>query len=244
VSVLDRCVHGAHRRALYHPYLVATDAGILAMIAFSAWYAARTSDLSFARFALAFGLMQAGYLAIRAARRRFFGIASRSFLQDSVLFILPLYATASALLGNGVRSSLDLAGLDLPLGLAFIRVGCFLGGCCYGVPARWGVRYTRDVLRDARGCRRFTPGDEPSERVLPMQLFEAAFNAVAFVALVVWAPRGLVLPLYLAGYGVWRFVSDFWRVSSARPRRAGLSEAQWASLLVLAGAGAFVWLSR
>lgn len=234
-SCLDACVRASHRRAAYHPYLVATDLGIAAMIALSAWFAARTEDLSFGRFVVAFAIMQAGYLGVRTLRRRLVGIASRSFLQDALLFILPMYLGASALLGNGLVSSLDLAGLELPLGVAFIRVGCFLGGCCYGVPARWGVLYDADVLVTARGCRTFTPGDRPSGRVVPMQLFEAAFNAVAFVALVAWAPRGRVLVLYLLAYGVWRFVSDFWRRASARPRRAGLSEAQWVSVGVVYG---------
>lgn len=240
MTCLDACVRAAHRRAAYHPYLVATDVGVAAIIAFSAWFAARTADLAFDRFVFAFAIMQGGYLGVRALRRRF-GTASRSFLQDALLFVLPMYLGASALLGNGIVSSLDLAGLELPLGLAFIRVGCFLGGCCYGVPARWGVLYGDDVLVAARGCRTFTPGDKPPGRVVPMQLFEAAFNVAMFAALVTWAPRGRALVLYLLGYGVWRFVSDFWRRASARPRRAGLSEAQWVSLAVVyASAGILV----
>ena len=38
-------------------------------------------------------------------------------------------------------SIMDLAGLCVPLALAFGRVGCFLNGCCYGKPTTlpWGV---------------------------------------------------------------------------------------------------------
>ena len=73
-----------------------------------------------------------------------------------------------------------------------------------------------------------------------MQLFEAGINALLFSALLVWAlvgptgTEGRALPAYLVGYGVWRFASDFWRDVSARPRRAGLSEAQWMAMIVVA----------
>jgi prolipoprotein diacylglyceryltransferase len=142
-------------------------------------------------------------------------------------------------MGNEIGASIDLAGLDLALGLAFIRLGCFLGGCCYGRPARWGVLYRSEQLTVVRGWRTFSCGPVPSGRVVPIQLFEAAFSASAFAVLVAWrthvpSAQGRVLLAFMVAYGIWRFVSDFWRGTSVRPRWAGLSEAQWVSTAVAA----------
>ncbi|MBN8613919.1 MAG: prolipoprotein diacylglyceryl transferase [Deltaproteobacteria bacterium] len=242
---LEAWVHASHRVRIagraYHPYFLATDLGTVAIAAFSAWFCAWRTELSFPAFLAAFLVMQASYFAVRALRARYLGMTSRSFLQDSVLVILPAFAIASVGLGNDILASLDLAALDLALGATFIRVGCFLGGCCYGRVARWGVAYPSRLLVPVRGCRTYTPGEMPAGRVIPIQLFESAFNACAFVALLAWsregAPSGHLLPGYLGAYGLWRLVSDFWRASSARPRRMGLSEAQWASLVVVVVAG-------
>lgn len=246
--ILDACIVRAHRLSFggrrYHPYFAATDAGTVAIVAFSAWFARARPGVGFWRFVLAFALMQLGYVGFRAVKRRLFGITSRSFLQDSVLFILPAFAAASVAVGNDLSASLDLAGLDLALGAAFIRVGCFVGGCCYGRAWKGGVLYPAALLTPVRGCRTYDPGDVPDGRVIPIQLAEAAFNAASFACLLVLAAndraRGLILPLYLLGYGAWRFAADFLRTSSARPRRAGLSEAQWVSLVVVAVMAAVV----
>ena len=40
----------------------------------------------------------------------------------------------------------DLFACAVPLFHAFGRVGCFLGGCCYGVPCRWGFTATENPL--------------------------------------------------------------------------------------------------
>ena len=42
------------------------------------------------------------------------------------------------LVGEPVEQGVDLAGMVIPLGLFFGRMGCFLGGCCFGRPIDWG----------------------------------------------------------------------------------------------------------
>ncbi|NJN86544.1 MAG: prolipoprotein diacylglyceryl transferase [Leptolyngbyaceae cyanobacterium SL_7_1] len=85
--------------------------------------------------------MQTLYMIVRLLKYQIWGIAERSYIQDAILILLPTYALISRALGNAIAPSMDLAALDLALGVAFIRVGCFLGGCCYGRPAVWGVKY-------------------------------------------------------------------------------------------------------
>lgn len=242
-STLETLVRDSHNirmfGRLYHPYHIAKDIGTIVLLIFSAWWIRDRSQLSFLAFVSAFLSMQTVYLIVRLVKYRMWGIAERSYLQDSILILLPTYGLASLVLGNAIAPAMDLAALDLALGVAFIRVGCFLGGCCYGRPAVWGVKYHEAQLVQVRGCRTYTPGPLPLEPVIPMQLFESAFNFVLFVALLVWgllAPEqadGKVLLVYFLAYGCWRLISDFWREVSARPRRAGFSEAQWVSAIVV-----------
>lgn len=236
---------------IYHPYHFAKDIGTIVLLIFSAWWVHNRSQLNFLAFIGAFLSMQMVYTTVRFLKYRIWGIAERSYLQDSILILLPTYALTSVALGNAIAPSMDLAALDLSLGVAFIRVGCFLGGCCYGRPAGWGVKYQEPLLVQVRGCRTYTPGLLPLEPVIPMQLFESAFNLVVFIALLVWgliAPEqsdGKVLLVYFLAYGGWRFTSDFWREVSARPRRAGLSEAQWLSVIVvMASSSILLYLGR
>jgi prolipoprotein diacylglyceryltransferase len=242
-STLETLIRSSHNirifGRLYHPYHLAKDIGTVVLLIFSAWWVRDRSQLNFLAFVGAFLSMQTVYTIVRLLKYQVWGIAERSYLQDSTLILLPTYALTSVALGNAIAPSMDLAALDLALGVAFIRVGCFLGGCCYGRPAVWGVKYQEEQLVQVRGCRTYTPGPLPLEPVIPMQLFESAFNLVLFIALLVWgllAPEqsdGNVLPVYFLAYGCWRFTSDFWREVSARPRRAGLSEAQWVSVIVV-----------
>lgn len=244
-SILDDLVRCSHTIRVfgwrYHPYHLAKDVGTITLLIFSLWWVSQRPELKFLAFVGAFLTMQMAYLIVRLLKYRIWGIAERSYIQDTIFILLPTYALASLVLGNAIAPAMDLAALDLALGVAFIRVGCFLGGCCYGRPAVWGVRYQEAQLVSVRGCRTYTPSPLPLECVIPMQLFESAFNLVLFITLLIWqllAPEqsdGKILLVYFLAYGCWRFISDFWREVSARPRRAGFSEAQWVSAMVVTG---------
>jgi phosphatidylglycerol:prolipoprotein diacylglycerol transferase len=128
-----------------------------------------------------------------------------------------------------VRGLMDFVATALPLGHAFGRVGCFLNGCCQGVAAAtpWGIR-------DADGVSR-----------LPVQLVEAAFNAVLYLVLLRFyrhrpAPAtGRVAALYFMTYPVGRFLLEFLR-GDARMQWGGLTVAQWISAGLVA-TGAILW---
>jgi phosphatidylglycerol:prolipoprotein diacylglycerol transferase len=133
-------------------------------------------------------------------------------------------------LGIRVKTG-DTFALPLALALAVGRWGCFFNGCCYGTPTSlpWGVY--------------FRVADGSLVRCHPTQIYESLFHFT--MALIIWqlgsrdALRYQRLKLYLIGYGVYRFATEF-----IRPEPVwwlGLTFYQWAAL-VLAGALAIQWL--
>lgn len=102
----------------------------------------------------------------------------------------------------------DILAPGVALGYAFGRVGCFLNGCCYGLPTHlpWGVRFPAATFLDGR------PIHEP---VHPTQLYGAAASLVIFglllLALRHLRVRGHVFALYIALYSVYRFLVEFLR---------------------------------
>lgn len=94
----------------------------------------------------------------------------------------------------------DIFAPALALMMTIVRVGCFLGGCCYGKPTDlpWAI--------ELHGARRH-----------PTQLYELFFQ-LAFFGLLWYLrdrmPRpGDLMKLYLGGYAVFRFFNEFWRVN-------------------------------
>jgi phosphatidylglycerol:prolipoprotein diacylglycerol transferase len=100
----------------------------------------------------------------------------------------------------------------------FGRVGCFYAGCCHGIEASWGIA--------------FTPNGIP---FIPVQLFEAGFCLLVFVAMLVFRPEkkwsGTLFPIYLVTYSIARFVLEFIRGDAGRGIFL-LSTSQWISLLI------------
>lgn len=128
----------------------------------------------------------------------------------------------------------DISACFAPLFHAFGRIGCFLGGCCFGVESRFGFIFTRSPLEIANGVRRF-----------PVQLLESACCLLLFFLLdrlrKKGVLRGRLLGLYFALYAVIRFADEFLRGDALRGMALGLSTSQWVSLAVFA-AGALILL--
>ena len=114
----------------------------------------------------------------------------------------------------------DPYAIGLPLGQALGRVGCFLGGCCYGRPLEHSVF---------------------GLTTHPAQLYEGALDLT--VAITLFAIRkqprapGLLFRYYLLSYAAIRFVMDFFR-GDEKQVFGPLSYAQW---FVLACAMALAW---
>lgn len=127
----------------------------------------------------------------------------------------------------------DVMAVSVPLFHTFGRIGCFLGGCCYGIQCSVGFTYTQNPIAIANGVPRF-----------PVQLLEALFCFVLFGVLFSLLRRGRykgrLLAVYLYVYAVGRFFLEFLRGDSYRGFLFGLSTSQIISILLLIGTTAFL----
>jgi phosphatidylglycerol:prolipoprotein diacylglycerol transferase len=140
----------------------------------------------------------------------------------------------------------DVLAPSVALGHFFGRLGCFSAGCCYGrsCSASLGVVFTNPLANEVSG----TPLGVP---LYPTQVYEAAFN-LANYAFLAWLFRrrlapGSVLGAYLVGYGVARFIIEFFRGDPDRGFVFGglLSTSQAiATVMVPVGIAILVWARR
>ncbi|OGJ76708.1 hypothetical protein A2412_05135 [Candidatus Peribacteria bacterium RIFOXYC1_FULL_58_8] len=107
----------------------------------------------------------------------------------------------------------------LAAGIAVGRWGCFLRGCCFGMPTNlpWGVDFGDGVFRH------------------PTQLYESLFGVIAFLMLALLLkkkqPDGSLFAGFMIAYFLFRFFLEFIRVE---PRVLfGLTGYQYAAMVVL-----------
>ncbi|MEW6368277.1 MAG: prolipoprotein diacylglyceryl transferase [Acidobacteriota bacterium] len=78
----------------------------------------------------------------------------------------------------------DIATPALAAAVCFWRIGCFLGGCCYGAPTDlpWAVLFPRFAPPDARyrGFLWCAPPDTPGVFRHPTELYEALIGLTGF----------------------------------------------------------------
>jgi phosphatidylglycerol:prolipoprotein diacylglycerol transferase len=148
-------------------------------------------------------------------------LSGRSIV-GALLFGFVIAEAAKPLLGYRLPPN-DRFAILLPFSIATGRLGCWLSGCCLGIESDGPL-----ALAGVDGVPR-----------VPAALIELVFHLLAGIGLVImWREKRLVgrlFALYLSAYGLFRFGSEFWRVT---PKAfAGLSAYQWFALaMVLAGA--------
>ncbi len=138
-----------------------------------------------------------------------------------------------------MRSKLiDTFAICIPLFHTFGRIGCFFGGCCYGIESELGfTAHNNPLVPELNGvCR------------LPTPLFEAAGNFLIFIALLALHKKGLmkgrIVYLYLLIYPCMRFGLEFLRGDAVRGIFFGLSTSQWISLILFAVSASYLMFSK
>jgi len=101
----------------------------------------------------------------------------------------------------------DLLAPSIALGVGITRIGCFLYGCCYGLPteACLGVHFPSESAA----------GSHFHQAIHPTQLYESAYGFVFFGVLILAGrfnpPRGVLFGLLMILYSAARFTVDFFR---------------------------------
>ena len=126
---------------------------------------------------------------------------------------------------------LDVFAVSVPLGHVFGRIGCFMSGCCYGMPhdGFLSVIYLEGITADinAVGVPR-----------LAVQLIEAFSLLVLYIILETCfyktKRKGLCTCLYIIGYSAIRFILEYFRGDPARGFLLGMTTSQLISVLLVA----------
>ena len=109
------------------------------------------------------------------------------------------------------------------------RIGCFLGGCCYGMP----VDPTRGVVYPEGSLPFSAYGAIP---LVPVQLYESGWLFFAFAVVMVFVRQGCRAGVSLMAMGVGRFALEFLRGDSRGDMLfcTSLSPAQCLSIVLFA----------
>lgn len=121
---------------------------------------------------------------------------------------------------------LDIYAVLTPLFHTFGRIGCFLGGCCYGVESSIGFTVHGNTLNPSiNDVNRF-----------PIQLVEAGCNLLIFLFILYLFKKGIMenklIYVYMLIYPVVRFTLEFFRGDTYRGFLFGLSTSQWISIIL------------
>ena len=119
----------------------------------------------------------------------------------------------------------DVFAPAIPLFHIFGRIGCFFGGCCYGMESKWGFVYHNAPIPESNDVVR-----------LPIQLIESFGNLIIFLILNHMSKKphynGRLMFTYLTIYPIMRFILEFFRGDVVRGFFLGLSTSQWVSVIL------------
>ncbi len=140
----------------------------------------------------------------------------------------------------------DMAGIAIPLGLAFGRLGCLMAGCCFGATCDlpWAVSFPG---RSAASEEQFRDHLLPTSKmwslpVHPTQLYESAASLAIAALCLLWVHGrkrydGQVFAVFLALYAVARSLLEILRRDD-RGGVLGLSTSQILGIALVGLAGA------
>lgn len=143
--------------------------------------------------------------------------------------------------------TLDYVCQAAPLWHFFGRLGCFSAGCCYGLPTQkpWGVVFTNPqslVAPEFLGIP-----------IHPTQLYEAFGELSIFFLLYFFLLKrleagkiqaGVLSAAYLAGYGILRYILEFYRGDALWISGFPMTQDQAFCLVQIAVAAIIFWRAR
>ena len=135
--------------------------------------------------------------------------------------------------------ALDCLIPGLAIAHGFGRLGCFLGGCCFGgvTDSPLGVVFPEGSVAAELYPN---PAAEGSLPVLPTQLFEAGFELLLFTALILLSrkTKKYNTAVWSISYATFRFLLEFMRGDDRGSTALGISPSQLMSIaLLLFGVG-------
>jgi len=170
-----------------------------------------------------------------------------------VLIALALYGRS---LGVSFLRMGDFVAPLIPLGLAAGRLGNYIGGELWGrlTQVPWAVIFPESIQAGGRQSadlyQRYLEGALDEFARHPSQLYQALLEGLALFV-VVWLfsskprPTGAVGGVFLLGYGIFRFIAEFFREPDAH---LGFIALDWMTMgqilslpMMLVGVGLLVW---
>lgn len=142
-----------------------------------------------------------------------------------------------------VLKTADAFAPGIAFGHSLGRLGCLAAGCCYGRPTdvSWGIVFRNPLVEKYGG------GTPLNVRLHPTQIYEWAAEFIVFLVLVWLYKRktrpGQVAGTYLIGFGIARFIIEFWRYDPDRGSMFGgaITATQFISILLVIFGGA-LWM--
>lgn len=163
-----------------------------------------------------------------------------AFLGGLMLGIL-VFAWIAKRRGIPLLKILDVVAPGAALGYAIARVGCFLNGCCFGLPtdAPWGMRFPFGSLAYSHFS---------DAAIHPTQIYSLlSMLAVFLIVVYLWRHKkydGQIFFWWLILYAVYRFIVEFFRYCPEKLYILELNPGQLIALAMFAVGAAFVFYNR
>ena len=222
-------------------YGVLITLGILGAIAFS-WFRAKRygmthddlTDLAF--LVIIVGIFGARILYILTNLQYFIANPGQIFqlqMQGMAFLGIVLFNVPAVLIFAKIRKinfwrMLDLAAPAIGIGYFFGRLGCFMGGCCYGPDCSWGIKMQ---------------AVNPDVAIFPTQLLNALVAIIIFVVLFFMSKNrnlkaGELFMWFVYIYAGLSFGTEFLRADAGHAAILGtpFNSAQWADLAMIIAA--------
>lgn len=185
-------------------------------------------------FAISFGILFASLFQgfYNWIDKGVFDLSGMTFiggLIGGVVSFLAVYFWKGRKYESSIMDMMNIVPCCITIAHGFGRIGCFFGGCCYGIETDgpFGVVFPGKV-----------------SAVYPTQLFEAIFLLLLCAVLCFLFLKfnyKHTMEIYLITYGIWRFFIEYLRGDDRGSFIPGLSPSQfWSIMMVLLGIA--IWI--